>query len=138
MSTSSIEPDRKHFRTYAQAFAAIPDTLPFLSNGHRHVAVNLTTGHEIPCANAYIAAGYVAGSTALFKQWNFALDMGPERVPAFAPYQSFTQRLLRPNSRSEEQGAGNPRDAQDDDHMENEFDSEQTDRSGQRRFGRGW
>lgn len=69
--------DRKHFCTHEQEFAAIPDELPFRSNGHRHVTVNLSTGHEIPCADAYMAAGYVAGSAALLAQWKFVLDMGP-------------------------------------------------------------
>ena len=66
-----------------------PGRLPFSSNGNRHVAVNLSTGHEIACADAYI----VAGTAALFEQWKFVLEMGPERMKAFATHPSFKNRL---------------------------------------------
>lgn len=88
--------DRAHFCTYPQAYAAIPDELPFSSNGCQHVAVNVTTGHRIPCADAFIAAGYVAGSAVLFPHWQFHLQMGDETVPSIQPHPRFRERLNNP------------------------------------------
>lgn len=93
MNHTTSEENRKHFCTYQQAFAAIPEPLPFKSNGHVHVAVNLSTGHRISCADAYMAAGYVAGSAALLGSWKFALDMGHERVASFPAHPNFSQRM---------------------------------------------
>lgn len=93
----ATDEDRKHFCSYPQALAAIPEELPFTSNGHRHVAVNLSTGHRIPCSDAYIAAGYVAGSAVLFPQHRFALEMGTQVVPAFAAHPRFRERLSKPD-----------------------------------------
>lgn len=76
--------DRQHFCTYDQAQAALLDAdLPFRSNGQTHVALNVSTGHQIPCADAFMAFGYVAGSAALCPQWQFVLQMGSEQVGPF-------------------------------------------------------
>lgn len=91
--------DRAHFCTGAQAFIAIPDVLPFRSNGRMHVARNVTTGHAIPCADAYMATGYVAGSAALFPQWVFVLEMGDERVKCIKAHPQFSYRMKNPNWR---------------------------------------
>ncbi len=105
MSSQATEEDRKHFCTYDQAIAAIVDeTLPFRSNGRTHVALNVTTGHRIPCADAYMAFGYVAGSGALFPQWKFVLEMGHEQVGPFAPHPRFSERMGRADWRDVEQG----------------------------------
>lgn len=103
MTTTATDDDRAHFCTYDQAIAAIPDELPFRSNGHRHVAVNLSTGHRIPCADAFMASGYVAGSAVLFPQWSFALEMGAESIKAFAAHPSFNLRVRNPRWREDEQ-----------------------------------
>ena len=105
MNYIATEEDRRHFCTYDQASAAIPNELPFRSNGHRHVALNLSTGHRIPCADAYIAAGYVAGSAVLFPQWKFVLEMGPEQVAAFSAHANFAERLRNAKWQQTEQDA---------------------------------
>lgn len=89
--------DRQHFCTYDQAIAAIPAELRFKSNGEKHIAVNITTGHRIPCADAYMASGYVAGSTALFPHWVYVIEMGIERIKAFEAHPNFPERLKNPN-----------------------------------------
>ena len=94
MSKEQATPeDRLHFCSYDEAYMAIPDELPFKSNGHRHVATNLSTGHQIPCADAYIATGYVAGSTIKFPQWRFALVMGNDKVFDIKAHPNFNKRL---------------------------------------------
>jgi hypothetical protein len=102
MRQAATVEDRQHFCTYEQAYAAIPEDLPFKSNGHRHVALNVTTGHRIPCADAFIASGYVAGSSALFPDWVFVLEMGEERVKAFAAHGNFLQRIQNPDWQEKE------------------------------------
>lgn len=77
--------------------AAIPDDLPFKSNGHQHVAVNLTTGHRIPCADAYMATGYVAASAVLFPLWVFVLEMGTDTVKSIKAHPLFISRMKNPN-----------------------------------------
>ena len=99
----TTEVDRKHFCTYDQAWAALIDNLPFRSNGHTHMALNLTTGHKISCADAYIAFGYVAGSGVLFPQWSFVIEMGSERVGPFQPHPLFKERLKNPRWREHEE-----------------------------------
>ena len=109
----ATEQDRKHFCTNAQAQAAIVDeSLPFRSNGETHVALNLSTGHRIPCADAYMAFGYVAGSAALFPQWSFVIQMGREQVGPFTPHSRFFDRLSNPNWQDTE--AASERAAADD------------------------
>jgi hypothetical protein len=102
----ATEEDRKHFCTYDQAQAAIvDDTLPFRSNGETHVALNMSTGHRIPCADAYMAFGYVAGSAAMFPQWKFVIQMGSEQVGPFSPNPLFNDRLRNPNWRDTEKAS---------------------------------
>lgn len=88
--------DRAHFCTYAEAYAAIPDELPFHSNGSQHVAVNASTGHRIPCSDAFIAAGYVAGSAVLYPQWQFHLEMGETKIRAIPAHPRLQERLRNP------------------------------------------
>lgn len=103
MIYTATEEDRKHFCTYDQAYAAIVDDLPFRSNGHKHAARNLSTGHCIPCADAFIAFGYVAGSTRLFPQWKFVIEMGEETVGPFKAHPRFAERMANPNWQRDEE-----------------------------------
>lgn len=71
-----------HFCTEEEARASIPLALPFRPSGAQPVAFNSSTGHQIPCDDVLLAAGYVAGSARKFPQWKFSLHMGVERIHA--------------------------------------------------------
>ena len=106
MQHIATEQDRAHFCTYEQAQAAMVDgDLPFRSSGQKPVALNLTTGHRIPCADSYMAFGYVAGSAVLYPQWKFVIEMGAEQVGPFSANPQFSDRLRNPNWREAEESA---------------------------------
>lgn len=94
--------DRLHLCTYAQAYAAAPDSpkSPEL-NGRavrgRFQAMNETTGHGVFCADIFLAHGYVAASRALRKNEVFSLRVGGVRIDEVEHHPAMLKRLANPD-----------------------------------------
>lgn len=74
----ATENDRAHFCSSETARASIPEVqLANRPEGYQHIALNVSTGHGIPCADAFIASGYVVGSSRQNPYWVYAVQTGP-------------------------------------------------------------